>query len=397
MGRIRDAFYAGLVALAVGTNAYGQATNSVSTEDDKPFIMESTLDNFSYKSQRNVPKIDGKCKAGVIFNYNLLLNGRITQADSPGVHILSRWFYDIDNDGKFGKAEEDAIKKGIPIYMSNEFNSIANEKIRKFLKAAVDYKYLYELLDKRETISKEEIKQYQAKVTELEAQLKECGKAVGLEEKTLSAKLPLPEPPAEKPVIVSVNPTPSIIPAPKYTPKETPKTEEPQSAYLSLLAQANSNIALNSFGGSLGLRFNPLKDVGFGVNFDANYSLDELIDSYNAPMSARRTAYGTITDTNIYSLGLSAEAQLGPVILGGGADYTNWIRKVLEQIKDNDGTVLKSNTNSTSNGAFSGKVYGGLEFEPADGVKLGAIVGYDWNKGVYAGGRAAFRLGGKNK
>lgn len=164
-----------------------------------------------------------------------------------------------------------------------------------------------------------------------------------------------------------------------------------KGVYLSLIAQGNANSAFDNFGGSLGLGIGNEK-VRIAALVDASLGLDKLVDSYSGPLSAGRTAYGTVTDTNAFSVGLSAEAQLGPFVFGSGADYSNWIRKTVEQILDSSGDVVKSNTNSLVNSGITGKVYGGVELPLSDSWKLGVVGGYDGRNGGYFGVRNVFRL-----
>ena len=93
---------------------------------------------------------------------------------------------------------------------------------------------------------------------------------------------------------------------------------------------------------------------------------------------------------NSFSIGPSLELQTGPLILGGGFNYWNWIEKTEEKIM-RDNTVLKSNTNSTPNSKIFGNIYAGLEFKLKN-FGLGASVGYDGKQGPYVGARTTVRL-----
>ena len=215
-----------------------------------------------------------------------------------------------------------------------------------------------------------------------------------LEQKAKTPELPLQiERQKQKEIILVPAPSPEVPKAQEEKTQTQENKKENKGIYLSLLAQGNFNSAFDTFGGTLGLRVNPFEkvDIGFGANLDVNLSLDKLVDSYNGTLSAGRTASGTITDTNAFSIGLSAEAQLGPFIVGGGADYSNRIRKTVEQILYS-GNVLKSNTNSLVNNEITGKVYGGFEVEPIKGWKIGAVGGYNWKNGPYFAIRNVFRL-----
>ena len=199
----------------------------------------------------------------------------------------------------------------------------------------------------------------------------------------------LPEPQLPKPE-VHERYSPDKIPS---IPKESRK-EKNNYTQLSLLAEANSNFGFDTFGGAVGLRVSPFKDknIGLGALLDVNFSLDKAIDSYTDSLSSGRTAYGTINDTNANSIGLLAELQYGPLFIGGGANYQNWITNTLEQILDASGNLVKSNINSTPNRQVFGKIYGGVEFPIRDVWKLGANVSYDGRNGAYFGVRNTFRL-----
>jgi hypothetical protein len=339
--------------------------------------------SFDYASHRNVPAIDGRCYEGVIFNYTLLLNGKIAQTDKPSVKILSRWFYDIDNDGKFGKAEEDAIKKGIPIYMHEEFNKAANAKVGEFLSAAEEYKELYNSL-KETTISKDEVSKYQARIDDLEKKLRESGRACGLEEKTLSFRpnlsmdlipaLPVPEE-------ISIGGTPSAKPA---------KTSD-FKPYWALTAGANTNTTFDNLEANLGARFYPAKGLGFGVAADVGFGKDKILDSYEDVLIDNLKAVGTARGTNNFSLGLSGELQLGPFLLGAGADYNSRIKEKTVELLEGD-EVIKSNSDSIFETGFSGKVYGGVEIPISKKFGVDVIGGYKFNSGAFGGVKLNFKL-----
>jgi hypothetical protein len=321
---------------------------------------------FDYASHRNVPAIDGRCYEGVIFNYTLLLDGKIAQTDKPNVHILSRWFYDIDNDGKFGKAEEDAIKKGIPIYMHEEFNKAANAKVAEFLNAAEEYKKLYQSLSET-TISKDEVAKYQARIDALEEKLRESGKACGLEEKALCAK----------PLAQEVNPA---------------KTSD-FKPYWSLTAGADSNFE-DTVGFNAGARFYPAENLGFGVSADVGFGKDKMLKSYEDILIDNLRAVGTAVGTHNLSVGLSGEVQIGPVLFGAGADYDSRIVKKSVELLEGD-EVIKSNSDSIFETGFSGKVYGGVEIPISKKFGVGVIGGYKFGKsdsGAFGGVKLNFKL-----
>jgi hypothetical protein len=192
-----------------------------------------------------------------------------------------------------------------------------------------------------------------------------------------------------------------IIPEEQQLPlPEPPKeTEKENYTQLSLITEADSNFAFNTFGGTVGLRVAPFrnKKIGLGALLDANFSLDKTIDSYTDVLTDRLSTAGSVTDTNIFSIGGSLEMQYGPLFLGGGIDYKSWIRESIAKIIK-DGQITDSNSDSTPNRQVFGKIYGGAEFPIGNVWKLGATVGYDGGKGAYFGLRNTFRLNsGKEK
>ena len=228
--------------------------------------------------------------------------------------------------------------------------------------------------------------QYQTKIRELENDYNELVKKEEETEKALK-------------YVLSELPGRALTPEEQKSEKsikEKPKETEKKS-YFSIITQGTSNEKFDSYTGTLGLRFNPNKDFGLSALLDLGFGLDKLTDSYSAPLSAGRTASGTITDTNKLSIGGSLETQLGPFVIGGGIDYKIWIKNVVEQILDCSGRVVKSNTNSIPNRQVFGKGYLGVEFQPTDGWKLGAILGCNWKDGFYFGIRNNFRLNSKKK
>lgn len=176
--------------------------------------------------------------------------------------------------------------------------------------------------------------------------------------------------------------------------KQKQKKKERDYRGIYLQSQQTINGDLNYPTTSLGVRFNPFKevDIGFGANIDLGLGFDEQTHSYAGQLSAGRTANGTITDTGKFSVGGSLEAQFGPLLIGGGIDYKNWIQNVVEQILDSSGNIIKSNTNSVPNRQIFGKVYTGVELPVGDAMRLGMIAGYNMKDGAYAGFRAGLKL-----
>ena len=214
--------------------------------------------------------------------------------------------------------------------------------------------------------------QYEARIKELENVYNELAK----KDEEQKENLPLPEIPKEE------------------KKQREKKVKEGKEGYLSLIVQGTSNSVFDAYNGSLGVRVNPFKnkEIGFGALLDLGFGLDELIDSYSAPLSAGRTAYGTIEDTDKLSIGGSLETQLGPFVLGTGIDYKTWITNTVEKILDCSGDSVKSNTNAVPNRQVFGKLYGVAELPITDRWKIGTVLGYNWKDGVYAGLRTNFKL-----
>lgn len=330
----------------------------ISADENKPAVI---LDNFDYASHRNVPAIDGKCYEGTIFNYNLLSDATIAQSDKKGVVIEPIWFYDIDNDGKFGKAEMDAIKAGIPIFMHQEFNDIANSKIRQYLEKSYNSKgqsdaNASDIIDEQagrydeqvKKIIEEILNQYQDKQAQKETSQKE---------------------------ISGTNQVP-----------------------VNLIFEGNSNADFNSFGGSLGVRINPFKDknLGLAALLDVGFGLDKQTDStsltyLDSVFNSDVTMSGVKNNSNNFSVGGSLEISYGPLVLGGGASYNSWIENTNEEISLGD-ILLKSNSVSVPNSTISGKVYGGLEIPIGKNYTIGAVGGYDSLNKFFFGLRNTIRL-----
>jgi hypothetical protein len=175
--------------------------------------------------------------------------------------------------------------------------------------------------------------------------------------------------------------------------KTIPKKEKDYRGFY-LQAQQTVNGDVNSLTTSLGAKWKPFKevDIGFGANLDLGFGEDKLIEEYTGQLSGGRTAYGTMTDTNKFSIGCSLEGQFGPLLAGGGIDYKSWIQNVVEQIKDNSGNILNSSTNAVPNRQVFGKVYTGVEMPIGDALRLGMIVGYNMKDGTYFGFRAGLKI-----
>jgi len=342
----------GKVAL-LSTALIGGLAGVVSAQENKPAEDSGKTTTITVPSQR-------KGYEGIPFTYDVL-DFYARRTDEPQTKFLPRFFYDIDNDGKFGPMEEAMQKAGIPVYMSDDFTQKFldayrkrdKEKLLEYIKQLKEFKGIRGDALK---LNRQVLDDYEKRLNDLEKKLIEQAKT-------------------ETPI------------------KEKPKEEKDyRSVYL--LAQQTANGDFNSYITSIGARLNPFKntDIGFGANLDLGFGLDNLVDSYAGQLSAGRTASGTITDANKLSIGGSLEAQLGPFVLGGGIDYKTWVRNVVEQILDSSGSVVKSNTNSTPDRQVFGKVYGGVEVPLGDNVKVGVIGGYNGKDGAYFGIRGGVKI-----
>ncbi len=337
----------------------------------EPIIIAS----FEYKSNRPEPEYFGKT-----FRYDVWSDNTISQADKLGVKFSQRWFYDVDGDGNFGKAELDMLKSGKLVYMHPKFNNIANSELRNVLETMLkeaeskeaELREYYKQLPGR-ILNEEEKKRYQAE-TKLSEGMKE---ALELGEEKTDAEDELLRGTSKRKI-------------------EEKLIERKEKDYrgLSLLTQADSNFAFNTFGGAVGLRVAPFKNknIGLGALLDFEFGLNKLVDSYSETFDNGKTFYGEINNRDVSSVGLLAELQYGPLFIGGGANLQNWIANTTEQILDSSGNILKSNENSVPSRQVFGKIYGGAEFPVSDAWKLGATVGYDGRNGAYFGLRNTFRL-----
>ena len=325
------------VALISGPNAYAEGQFE-ETEQVEP-IPYSIISKNDIALENSKPKImatfeyksNRKGYEGDIFRYNLLEDGTISQADKSKVKLAQRWFYDVDGDGKFGNAEAKAIESGKLIYMHPQFNKIASEKIKKTFEDLGGLK-----------------EQYDEKVGNLEKELA------------------------------------------KRKEDEVKESKRKTDRGLKLILRGTSDTDFNNFGAGIGLKYNPVKDIGFSALANFNKAGDENISHIYTPEF--KGIYGEINkdETNSFSIGPSLEFQAGPFFLGGGFNYWNWIEQTKEKIIQ-DGTILKSNTNSLPKSKIFGNMYAGLEFKFKN-LGFGGSIGYDGKKGPYIGARTTIRL-----
>jgi hypothetical protein len=390
------------LALLTGINAYGQAT----------------IDNFDYASHRNRIDLDGKCYEGTIFNYNLLSNNTIEQSDKTNVNIEPVWFYDIDNDGKFGKAEIDAIKKGIPIFMNNAFNDIANAKVRKFLEMASEYSSLSSKLNQEKDSSEKQGEYYESilaqnrvRISDLEATIAELSKQIPTSSNNSEVQIEVNSLQTDT-IIVSpgLGNNGYIIPSSDKSGSygilsETPKPQNPDTSNaqkntvpVEFIFGLNTNPSLDYFSGTAGIRVSPLNNglVGFSALVNAGIGKDKVLGSANVTYfdpvyNSDVTMSGTKTSTDNFSVGGSVEMNVGPLVIGGGVNYNSNIQNISEQITSGN-IVLNSTSNSKLNSSLSENLYGGLEIAITKNNKLGAIVEYDTLNGLSFGLRDIIKL-----
>ncbi len=335
----------------------GAAKASAQTTDCDKKIEDDNPTTITVLSQRNVPEIDGRCYAGTPFTYEVL-DFYARRIDSPQTTFRPRFFYDVDNDGKWGKMEQAMEDRGIPMYMSDDFTE-------KFLEA-------YRNKDENELCHLTNL--YEAKFNELKKVYDLLVKKEEQQRKTISDL----EGKAKDSTPVDTSKSKSTI------------EEKAKDVHTDLIWGLNFSAPFNTYSTNAGIRVGNGK-FGLGATLDVGFGNDKLIDSYLGPLSAGRTAYGTVTDTNRMSIGGSVELQLAPFIFGIGADYATWLRTTVEQIRDTDETVIKSNTNSVPNRQVFGKVYGGVELGSED-IKARVLAGYQANQGFYLGAGTTIRL-----
>ena len=134
-------------------------------------------------------------------------------------------------------------------------------------------------------------------------------------------------------------------------------------------------------GASAGISHGPVAFL-----FNALRSDDIRVNEVTVPLSAGRYGYGTEDHVNFNSLGLSLE--LYPVkflFLGAGGNRWNYTERIEESIRDEEGEIIKSNTNSKSAKEYSARGYLGAEIPIKNGCGLRLSGGYDTKKGIFGG------------
>jgi len=113
-----------LGALALAGGAYSEGAKEIISQPQD----SGKLTTITFPSER-------KGYEGTPFEYNIQDNLSASETKNSQTTFQPRWFYDIDNDGKWGKAEEDMIKMGYPMYMGNNFDEVMKEIYANQIKA----------------------------------------------------------------------------------------------------------------------------------------------------------------------------------------------------------------------------------------------------------------------
>lgn len=364
-------------ALFAGANAFaeGGIEKAVKPAKQENEVIATVALPFSYESERTEPENNGK-----LFFYNFLSDGTAYQIDKPTVKFAQRWFWDVDGNGKFGDAEQEAIKEGKLVYLSNTFNEKANAEQMKFLQGFnKNYSTTKTVTGKTWGVTGLDDADANG---DGEVTSEEINKYYGLDKKIAEAKL--------------LEETKSLE---KEVSKEPTLPKEKVNPTYSLVTGANVNADLDKYNATLGLRVNPIKQIGIAGSINFTKAEDENISYQEFPKF--KGVYGTekINEKDRFAFGADLETSFGiPLkndavinfILGGGTRYWHSISEINEKII-RDNITLKENINSKTNNEFSGNVYGGVE---AVGSKLGIglIGGYDWKAGAFLGARAIIPL-----
>lgn len=344
------------------------AGNAYSQEQTKE---PQTIATFEYQSNRPEPEYNGKT-----FVYNILEDGSIVQADKPSVKFSPIWFYDVNNNGKIDEAEIEFMKSGKLIYMSSEFNEKANRETKKVLESLI-----------KPSIIKPSISEVTNPSNSLANSTPEL-----VYEGTLLSSQPLENQNTtsdlEELAVERKDIDKDVVESEKNLITETKKIK----TGLSIILQPISDFEFEKKGASIGMRYD-IGLFGIGVLGNMSFSPDEVVETYMGETSTRtgRHAEGETIETQKFSLGAGLETRLGFFIAGAGINYNSAIRQSDERIMKGTET-LTSNTSSFSYNNFSLNGYAGTELKISDWLKLGAIVGYDEESGVFGGLRGTFTI-----
>ncbi len=153
--------------------------------------------------------------------------------------------------------------------------------------------------------------------------------------------------------------------------------------------------------GSLGVRYEPIDDIGFALVARQGFGPDKVISEITTPASPQGIyGHGKIEDSNRKFSGIGGEFQLGPIIFGGGINNYTSTRKTTEDLLRN-GEVIKPNSYSTANSEFTGYISAGLEFKLGNrqnfGLGANAYLPVNSKQKPSAGIRVSYRLNNRKK
>jgi len=314
-----------VISMLSPNNVPAQEIEKVNIESE--YARPQVIATFEYKSNRPEPEYNGKT-----FTYNLWSNGLISQENPEvqGVEFSQRWFYDINSDGNFDRAELDAMKNKTLIYMHPEFNDIVNNLIAEKLESG----------------------EHSQKVIDNYRKL--CAELYG-----------------------------------KISKRESERKSKKNLWSVIFGAKAgsgwgNKNDSNAGFVGTeLGIRYKNLAGL---LNF--NYGFPETLEQVKTEPSEITGRYfeGTKKNSESFSAGLSGEyhfpiSNKSSLFFGAGPNVWNYTTETSEKIKQGSQTIV-SNSDSEAQTNISGNFYTGIQ-----GKRFGASLGYDTRRGFYAGGR----------
>ena len=140
-------------------------------------------------------------------------------------------------------------------------------------------------------------------------------------------------------------------------------------------------------GGQVGVQYGP---VALLMNY--SQAKDRLVREVTAPLSNGRSGYGREDETNLSALGPLAEIHAGHFFAGVGTNFWNYDLKTLEQIKSENGDVIKQDTNSKTEHEMSTMGYAGAEIPLGDGFSLRILGGGDDRNGAFGGAGFSYSL-----
>ncbi len=317
-----------------------------------------------------------------VFEYNIWSDYTISRSDNPDIKFAQRWFYDIDGDGQFGKAEIDMENSGNFVYMSPQFNEEVNENIRKSLEQfiLINEQYSEQITTLNQQIQdNQEVKRLKDRFypeVPVEVEPKEMHPPYptsDFQPKT-STEYPLHEPQLEEPEVTEYHyPGKSkeseeemferlaIERLKTKQEKRKPRKHEQRENVWSVVTGIDAST--DFVNGSFGVRFESKENLGIGLMVRKGVGSDRTVSEITTPIS-RQGIYGkgTINESERSMSGIGGEFKLGPFIFGGGmSNYTHTI-DVTENLLRN-GQVIKPNSYSKVDSEASGYLMAGLEFK----------------------------------